>query len=124
MDVAFWQKIVDSYYQLPPDSNLIDLTSELMQHLGASDPLLRDTYAYNILSRWITLYDYHTPDELRQMIDWLLPRLQHRQQPRPLGWRRRTPSWCRRWHFGSGLGGAQRHQGQHSGADGGLLRAT
>lgn len=77
MDVAFWQKIVDSYYQLPPDSNLIDLTSELMQHLGASDPLLRDTYAYNILSRWITLYDYHTPDELRQMIDWLLPRLQH-----------------------------------------------
>ncbi|MCA9886965.1 MAG: DUF2785 domain-containing protein [Anaerolineae bacterium] len=76
MDVAFWQQIVDSYYQIPEDCNLIDLTSDLMQHLGASDPQLRDKYAYNILSRWITLYDYHTPDELRQMIDWLLPRLQ------------------------------------------------
>jgi hypothetical protein len=76
MDAAFLQQIIDSQYQLPKGHNLIDITVELMTYLGSTDAEMRDNYAYNILSRWITLYDYHTPDEMRAMIDWLLPRLQ------------------------------------------------
>lgn len=75
MDAAFLQQIIDNQYQLPEGHNLIDLTVDLMTFLGSTDAEMRDNYAYNILSRWITLYDYHTPNELRAMIDWLLPRL-------------------------------------------------
>lgn len=74
-DHHFWQTIIDNGYVLPEDHSLVDLTLELMSYLGAPDSALRDTFGYNILARWIIIYGYYTPEEMRAMIEWLSPRM-------------------------------------------------
>ena len=58
-DDAFWQRIIESGMAVPADRPLTDLTAELVEMLGTSDPLLRDGVAYEILDRWIAdgVYD-------------------------------------------------------------------
>lgn len=75
MDREFWHHIIANRYALPEGHSLVDLTIELLEYLATPDPELRDTFAYDILARWIILYGYYTPDELRAMMDWLMPRL-------------------------------------------------
>lgn len=75
MDKAFWREIIHNQYRLPEDQSLSDLTIELFNYLGSTDPELRDTFAYGILARWIVLYGLHAPENLRVMIEWLVPQL-------------------------------------------------
>jgi hypothetical protein len=75
MDKAFWQEIVDNHYKLPEKLAVMPLTEELLNYLGEGDRDLRDKYAYEILARWLVLYRYHEPDQMREMIQWLLEQL-------------------------------------------------
>jgi len=75
MDKAFWQEIVDNHYKLPEKQAVMPLTEELLNYLGEVDRDLRDKYAYEILARWLVLYRYHEPDQMREMIQWLLEQL-------------------------------------------------
>lgn len=75
MEREFWHHIIENRYALPDNHSLVDLTIELLEYLASPDPELRDTFAYDILARWIILYGYYDPDELRAMIEWLVPRL-------------------------------------------------
>lgn len=75
MDKAFWQDIVDNNYKLPEDASVMPLTEELLNYLGQADADLRDKYAYEILARWLVLYRYHEPDQMREMYQWLLEQL-------------------------------------------------
>jgi hypothetical protein len=77
MDRAEWQAIIDDNYQLPEGAALIPLTDELLDFLASPDPELRDTIANAILSRWITVHNYHTPQQLQQMAQWLMQQLTH-----------------------------------------------
>lgn len=73
VDKAFWQQIIDDNYRLPQGHKVMNLTAELLSYLPSTDPLLRDTFAYGILARWIILYGYHGTDDLIQMADTILP---------------------------------------------------
>jgi hypothetical protein len=75
MDKTFWQGIVDNNYKLTENQMVMPLTEELLNYLGSADAELRDKYAYEILSRWLVLYRYHTPDQMREMYQWLLEQL-------------------------------------------------
>jgi Protein of unknown function (DUF2785) len=75
MDKADWQAIIDDDYQLPEEAELIPLTDELLDYLGSPDADLRDNIANAILSRWITIHNYHTPQQLQQMTQWLTQQL-------------------------------------------------
>lgn len=77
MDKAFWQAIIDNDYQLPQHEPVMKLTEELLNYLGLPESELRDTYAYEILARWIVNHRYHEPDQLREMIQWLLAQLSY-----------------------------------------------
>lgn len=72
MDKAFWQTIVDNEYELTNKSDLLLRTRELVEYLGSPDPLLRETFAYDILARWIVSYRYHSPEELRGLYQVLM----------------------------------------------------
>jgi hypothetical protein len=75
VDKAFWQEIVDNHYKLPEKLAVMPLTEELLNYLGEADRDLRDKYAYEILARWLVLYRYHEPDQMREMLQWLLEQL-------------------------------------------------
>lgn len=75
MERSFWREIIDNRYRIPEGHELGDLTVELIEYLPSPDSELRDTFAYNILARWIIVYGYYSPDELRKMIEWLTPGL-------------------------------------------------
>lgn len=75
MDKAGWQAIIDDEYKLPEGAALIPLTDELLDYLASPDPDLRDNIANAILSRWITIHSYHTPQQLQQMTQWLTQQL-------------------------------------------------
>jgi hypothetical protein len=67
MDAAFWQGVVEHDYAVPEGQPLADLTQELLGWLGATDPTLRDRYAYPILEHWLHA-EVYTPDDVRRMI--------------------------------------------------------
>lgn len=75
MDKVDWQAIIDNEYQLPEGAALIPLTDELLDYLASPDPNLRDNIANATLSRWITVHNYHTPQQLQQMTQWLIQQL-------------------------------------------------
>lgn len=75
MEHDFWLEIIASKYQCPKGHALLELTEELLSYLALPDPELRDTFAYDIMARWILVYGYYTPQDLRAMMDWLLPRM-------------------------------------------------
>lgn len=48
-----WQDVLDDDFQVPRDASLGDLTAELTELLGATDPALRDRLAYRTLATWV-----------------------------------------------------------------------
>ena len=68
----FWQEIIANQYAITDRADLLELTDELLDYLASPDPELRDTFAYNILSRWLAIYRYHNPEQLLVMTRWLL----------------------------------------------------
>jgi uncharacterized protein DUF2785 len=58
-DDGFWQRVIESGLAVPDDRPLTDLTAELVEMLGATDPLLRDGVAFEVLGHWIAegVYD-------------------------------------------------------------------
>lgn len=75
MDETFWLKVIKNDYQLPDDQNLLSLTDELLDYLASTDSVLRETFAYNILARWIVLYRYHAHSDLLSIADWLIAQM-------------------------------------------------
>lgn len=71
-DREFWQNIIANHYAIPDEADLLELTDELLDYLASPDPELRDTFAYNILSRWLAIYRYHNTEQLLVMTHWLL----------------------------------------------------
>ncbi|MGH3366465.1 MAG: DUF2785 domain-containing protein, partial [Nocardioidaceae bacterium] len=49
----FWQQVLDSGARVPSDTPLDDLTHELFEMLGDTDPHVRDDLAYPVLATWI-----------------------------------------------------------------------
>lgn len=74
-DKAFWNAIIEANYVIPDKAQLIELTDILLDYLASPEPDLRDTYGYGILARWITIYRYHSPEQLAQMHTWLIAQL-------------------------------------------------
>ena len=79
MERSFWREVIDNRYRLPEgytlEESLEELTVELVGYLSSTDPELRDSFAYNVLARWIIIYGHYNSNELRTMIEWLLPGL-------------------------------------------------
>lgn len=48
-----WKDVLDDDFRVPPDRPLADLTEELTQMLGATDPEVRDGLAYPTLATWV-----------------------------------------------------------------------
>lgn len=74
-DKAFWQAVVDHNYAIPDKEKLLNYTDELLDYLAHPDPELRDDFGYNILTRWIAVYRYHSTEQLIVMAQWLLEQL-------------------------------------------------
>lgn len=66
MHPVFWQAIRDSDFRVPSGYDVADLTRELMGYLASPDPLLRETFAYSIISYWIERNEYSS-QQLREM---------------------------------------------------------
>jgi hypothetical protein len=53
VDPGFWERVLADDCAVPTDRRLHDLTVELVDLLGATDPHLRDTVAATVLRSWI-----------------------------------------------------------------------
>lgn len=78
MNKEEWQAVIENDYQLPDGAELIPLTDELLDYLASPDPDLRDNIANAILSRWLTVHNYHNAQQLQQMAQWLMQQLSNR----------------------------------------------
>lgn len=67
MERADWQAIVDTDFAVPAGASVSELTNELLPLLGATDPELRDAYAYPILDAWLHRGEY-SADEMRSLV--------------------------------------------------------
>jgi hypothetical protein len=76
LDKAFWRSIYQQHFQVPAGWHVEQLTPELLNRLGDSDPELRDYYIYSTLENWIQ-QGYYTPEQLRGMLTELLTNLAH-----------------------------------------------
>lgn len=56
---AYWQQVIETGLQVPPDRPLDELTAELTGMLGDSDPMIREEVALATLGSWIAegVYD-------------------------------------------------------------------
>jgi hypothetical protein len=72
MDKTFFRGIVQSNYA--PPSNVDEVVNTLMECLASPDSVLRDTYGFEILSRWIRR-GVLSPDSLKRMVATLTPNL-------------------------------------------------
>lgn len=72
MDKAFFRGIVQSNYAVP--SNIDDVINTLMECLANPDSELRDTYGFEILTRWIRR-GVLKADSLKRMVGVLTPNL-------------------------------------------------
>ncbi len=52
-DASYWQKVVEDGFAVPDDRPLDDLTVELVELLGETDPRLREELAFQIFAGWI-----------------------------------------------------------------------
>jgi hypothetical protein len=57
-DAAYWDKVRARGSAVPTDRPLDDLTAELVEMLGSTDPHVRDDLAFTVLTRWITQGTY------------------------------------------------------------------
>ena len=55
---AYWVKVIDEDLSVPRDRPLSDLTAELTQMLGDTDPRVRDQLAYPTLATWVGRGEY------------------------------------------------------------------
>ncbi len=53
MSRPMWETVVETDFAVPIDRPLNDLTTELVEMLGTTDPELRDEIAYRVLATWI-----------------------------------------------------------------------
>ncbi len=58
VDPGFWERVVATDYATPTDRRLDDMTVELVELLGATDPHLRDELGLAVLLAWIGRGDY------------------------------------------------------------------
>jgi Protein of unknown function (DUF2785) len=58
-DATYWQRVIEDDFALPEDRPLDDLTVELVEMLGETDPHIRDELAFQIFVAWIArgVYD-------------------------------------------------------------------
>jgi Protein of unknown function (DUF2785) len=52
-DATYWEKIVEGDFAVPEDRPLDDLTVELVELLGDTDPHVRDELAWRVFTTWI-----------------------------------------------------------------------
>jgi hypothetical protein len=74
MDKTFFRGIVQNNYTAPSNVPIDDVVSTLMECLASPDSELRDTYGFEILSRWIRR-GVLKPDSLKRMVATLTPNL-------------------------------------------------
>jgi len=70
-DKAYWRRIVDAKFDVPAGETAPALAAELVTHLGDVDPVMRDDFAFTILTAWIYDKKLVGPDELRPMVKTL-----------------------------------------------------
>jgi hypothetical protein len=70
-DKAYWRRVVEAKYEVPPGDAAATLAAELLTHLGDVDPVMRDDFAFTILTAWIYDKKLLGPDDLRPMIKTL-----------------------------------------------------
>jgi hypothetical protein len=63
-DKGYWQTIINHDYTPPADAPLSSLVRELSSHLASTDPELRDSIAYTVLTQWLYVKQL-VPHELR-----------------------------------------------------------
>jgi hypothetical protein len=74
MNKTFFRGIVQNNYAAPSNFSADEVTTVLMECLASPDSELRDTYGFEILSRWIRRGVLKT-DSLKRMIATLTPNL-------------------------------------------------
>lgn len=70
-DKAYWGRIVEAKFEVPAGETAATLAAELVTHLGDADPVMRDDFAFTILTAWIYDKKLVGPAELRPMIQTL-----------------------------------------------------
>ena len=60
MQTSYWESVIADGMRVPTSRSLPDLTAELGEMLGSSDPYVRDEIAYPVLASWISngTYDH------------------------------------------------------------------
>ncbi len=60
MQTSYWESVMADGMRVPTSRSLPDLTAELGEMLGSSDPAIRDEIAYPVLASWIStgVYDH------------------------------------------------------------------
>ena len=74
MNKSFFKSIVQNNYAAPSSFSVDEVTSVLMECLASPDSQLRDTYGFEILSRWIRR-GVLTPETFKRMVATLTPNL-------------------------------------------------
>ncbi|MBH1940651.1 DUF2785 domain-containing protein [Mobilitalea sibirica] len=62
------QQIKDNNYKVPTDIDITELITEMLNHIGDPDPLLRDDLIYSILAHWMINNDI-AGDILKGVLD-------------------------------------------------------
>jgi len=66
------RKIRDNNYNLAEDENVQSYADLMLQHIGDTDPELRDDLIFSTFCEWICEKEYFNEEELRQMLTVLL----------------------------------------------------
>lgn len=74
-DASFWRTIVANGMQVPDGLRAYDLIIELEDYFGSPDPVQRDTYAYELTTRWVYRDHLLTPDEMKGLMRRWIPLL-------------------------------------------------
>ena len=70
-DKNFWQELIKNDGAIPAGETLDELTNELLNFMRSPDPVLRDTFGYQLLTHWI-LSGQYSEDDLRGFMQrWL-----------------------------------------------------
>lgn len=67
-DKAYWHAIAQAKYAVPAGESPLALILELSEHLGSTDPELRDAFGYDIPENWICRQKLLSPDDLRVLL--------------------------------------------------------
>ncbi len=72
-DAAFWKAIADHNFAVPADESVGALALEIADLAAETDPMLRDSYGYEILAAWIYHKDLISSEQLEALRRKLLP---------------------------------------------------